>query len=282
MAIANKAHTPRRPVLRWHGGKWLLAPWIISHFPPHLVYIEPFGGAASVLVRKLRAYAEIYNDLDGDVVTLFRVLRSQRAGELVDNLRLTPFAWAEFCLAYEEAIDEVERARRLVIRSFMGFGSNGHNRQHKTGFRSNSKRSGTTPSHDWLSYPDGLQLIIDRLAGVVIENRDALAVMSQHDGPETLHYVDPPYLPETRDKGHDYNHELTFAEHRQLLDFLRCLRGAVVLSGYQSEIYDTALADWHRVERTALADGARKRTEVLWINPAGIRMGGGTKQGALI
>src|SRR5690606_19105648 len=119
---------PRRPVLRWHGGKWLLAPWIIEHFPAHRVYVEPFGGAGSVLMRKPRTYAEIWNDLDGEVVNIFRVLRSPDANRLVDALRLTPFSRQEFTGAYEPSSDPVERARRLVIRSFMGFGSNGHNR----------------------------------------------------------------------------------------------------------------------------------------------------------
>ncbi|MDH3195533.1 MAG: DNA adenine methylase [Hyphomicrobiales bacterium] len=89
-------NAPTRPVLRWHGGKWRLAPWIMAQFPPHRVYVEPFGGAASILLRKPRTYAEIYNDLDSDVVNLFRVLRSNRASELIEALRLTPFARAEF------------------------------------------------------------------------------------------------------------------------------------------------------------------------------------------
>ena len=94
---------PTRPVLRWHGGKWLLAPWIIGHFSEHRVYVEPFGGAGSVLMRKPRCYAEVWNDLDGEVVNLFRVLRSARAQELVDVIRLTPFARDEFVAAYEAA-----------------------------------------------------------------------------------------------------------------------------------------------------------------------------------
>ena len=258
---------PPRPVLRWHGGKWLLAPWILSHFPTHQVYVEPFGGAASVLMRKERSYAEIYNDLDQSVVGLFRVLRSERAGELIEALRLTPFARTEFAEAYQEADDAVESARRLIIRSFMGFGSNGHNKL--TGFRANSNRSGTTPSHDWVNYPDSLAAVVERLKGVTIENKDAMAVMAQHDGVRTLHYVDPPYVFSTRsDASADYAHELTDERHVELLEFLRDLSGMVILSGYPGAIYDDALSDWHRVERNALADGARPRTEVLWINPA--------------
>lgn len=257
---------PTRPVLRWHGGKWLLAPWIISHFSKHRVYVEPFGGAGSVLMRKDRCYAEVWNDLDGEVVNLFRVLRSDKAHDLVRLLRLTPFSKDEFQQAYEESSDELERARRLVVRSFMGFGSNGHNR--KTGFRSNSNRSGTTPAHDWVNYPGALSRTIERLQGVVVMNGDAKQVMGGHDGDETLHYVDPPYLPETRDKGGDYAHEMTVEQHEELLRFLQTLKGMVVLSGYPSEMYDNALDGWRRIERKALADGAAERTEVLWINPA--------------
>lgn len=267
---------PFRPVLRWHGGKWILAPWIIEHFPPHQVYVEPFGGAASVLMRKRVSYAEVYNDLDQSVVNLFRVLRSDQAERLVRELRLTPFARDEFRQAYEPTEDAVESARRLIIRSFMGFGSNGHSKL--TGFRANSNRSGTTPSHDWQNYPDSLAMVIERLRGVTVENKDAREVMAQHDGPETLHYVDPPYVFETRsDDGADYAHELSDDQHADLLQFLRSLRGMVVLSGYPSDLYDAALPDWHRVERPALADGAKKRTEVLWINPlarAGMRSPG--------
>ena len=256
--------SPTRPVLRWHGGKWLLAPWIIEHFPVHRVYVEPFGGAASVLMRKPRAYAEIYNDLDQDVVNLFSILRSDMAAVLVRALELTPFCDAEFFRAYEPADDAVERARRLVVRSFMGFGSNACHR--RSGFRSNSNRSGTTPARDWVTYPNALRAGIERLQGVVVLNRDALDVMAAHDGPDTLHYVDPPYVPETRDKGSDYAHELTDADHTSLLAFLNELEGRVVLSGYPSDSYDTALEGWHRVQRKALADGARERTEVLWMN----------------
>src|SRR5882672_6697622 len=135
---------PTRPALRWHGGKWKLAPWIISHIPPHRIYVEPFGGAASVLLRKPRAYAEVYNDLDDWAVNLFLVLRDpEMSTQLTEQLRLTPFSRTEFECDRElgEAHgDRVELARRLVVRSFMGFGSNAHNGR-STGFRANSNRS---------------------------------------------------------------------------------------------------------------------------------------------
>lgn len=259
-----------RPVLRWHGGKWMLAPWIIEHLPPHRIYVEPFGGAASVLLRKPRSYAEVYNDLDRDVVVLFRILRNEeRAAELVRQLRNTPFAREEFKDAYEVPYKAMDRARSLVIRSFMGFGSNGHARP--TGFRSNSNRSGTTPARDWMNYPDALEAIVERLRGVVIENNTAAAIISDHDTPETLFYVDPPYVPATRDKGADYRHEMSDSDHVALLERLQSVEGMVVLSGYPHPLYDEALSGWRRVERDALADGARPRTEVLWINPRAAR-----------
>lgn len=270
-------NAPVRPLLRWHGGKWRLAPWILSHFTAHRVYVEPYGGAASVLLRKDRAYSEIYNDLDGEVVNLMRVLQDpRRAARLVEMLSLTPFARAEFEIAYRRTRNSVERARRLTIRAYMGFGSDGHNIDVRTGFRANSNRSNTTPAHDWANYPLTLQHTIDRLAGVVIESRPALDVMRHHDADDALHYVDPPYLPETRSeksrkgggKYHAYAHEMSVEDHVELLAFLQTLRGKVVLSGYPAALYDDALEGWSRFEKAALSDGAKPRTEVLWLNPA--------------
>lgn len=270
-------NAPTRPVLRWHGGKWKLAPWIITHLPGHRVYVEPFGGAASVLLRKPRAYAEIYNDLDDWAVNLFRVLRDDaQAKQLEEKLRLTPFSRIEFECARELGAasgDPVELARRLIVRSFMGFGSNAHNGR-STGFRAKSSRSGTTPAQDWTNYPDAMAALVERLRGVVIENRDAVAVMLAHDGRETLYYVDPPYMAATRSPANKcdlkyrmYRHELDDAAHAKLLDALQEMSGMVVLSGYASALYDQTLRAWRRVETAAHADGARDRTEVLWINP---------------
>jgi DNA adenine methylase len=268
--------TPPRPILRWHGGKWLLAPWIISHFPEHRVYVEPYGGAWSVGFRKQRTYAEVWNDLDGELVNLFQVLRCpRRKAQLVAQIELTPFARAEFEAAYRPARGSVERARRLIVRSFMGHGSDGASGVYRTGFRANSNRSGSTPAIDWCNLPASIAIAAERLRGVVIESRPALQVMAAHDGPDTLHFVDPPYLIETRaranrrpDNGGVYRHELSDDDHRELLTFLRGLRGFVVLSGYPSELYDQALDGWTVVDRAALADGALPRVERLWINPA--------------
>lgn len=264
-APASDAPRPRRPVLRWHGGKWRLGSWIVSHFPEHRVYVEPYGGAASVLLRKDPSPSEIYNDLDGCAVNLFRVLRSPEADRLVQELYLTPYSREEFVLAYEETDDPVERARRLIVRSFMGFGTNSHTK--RCGFRSKSARSRVTPAVDWENYPDSLSAVIERLRGVSIDNRDALHIMKLHDGPDTLHYVDPPYVSSVRDEGRDYRHEMNDEDHRLLLECLLGLEGAVVLSGYANELYDESLKDWERRDRKAMADGAKPRIESVWLNP---------------
>ncbi len=144
-----------------------------------------------------------------------------------------------------------------------------------TGFRANANRNGTTPAHDWANYPDALAAIVTRLAGVIIEHRDAILVMRQHDAADTLHYVDPPYLHATRSLGNRYDlkhrmyrHELDDEAHARLLADLQGLAGMVALSGYASPMYEAALTGWSRFECTALADGARPRTEILWLNPA--------------
>lgn len=264
---------PARPLLRYHGGKWMLAPWIISHLPRHRIYVEPFGGAASVLLRKPRSYAEVYNDLDGEVVNLFRVCR-ERPAELVRGIEWTAYARDEYRLAFEETDDPLESARRMVVRSFMGFGSNAVQRAVKSGFRANASRSGTTPAHDWRHLPPNLLAVAERLRGVTIENRPAAEVIAQQDGPTTLVYADPPYVRETRSNKmhghHGYTHEMTDADHKDLAEVLRGVRGMVALSGYRCDMYDALYAGWRRIDRDALADGARKRVESLWLNDAAV------------
>jgi DNA adenine methylase len=266
--------TPTRPVLRYHGGKWRLAPWIIGFFPVHRVYVEPFGGGASVLMRKPPASAEIYNDLDSRIVSMFRVLRDPILGpELNRQVALTPYAREEHERSYEDCDDQLEQARRTIIRGMMGHGSRGATSAHRTGFRT-ARRRGIHAAADWASYSAALAATIERLRDVLIERRDACAVMQEFDGPECLHYVDPPYPAATRTTnltgvGRAYAHELTDADHRRLADVLRALTGYVVLSGYPCDLYDRELyPDWQRFETGTLADGRIARTEVVWLNAA--------------
>ncbi len=266
--------TPSRPIVRYHGGKWRLAPWIVGHLPEHRVYVEPFGGGASVLLRKPRSYAEVYNDLDGEIVNLFQVARD--AGErLARACELTPYAREEFERSYEPSTDALEQARRLLVRSYMGFSPAGTSGQ-GTGFRSNTSRAYSTPAHDWLTYPEGLRAAIQRLRGVVIENREAAACMASHDSPQTLHYVDPPYVHATRGlrrRSPAYRHEMTDDQHAALAEVLHGLRGMVVVSGYRCDLYDRLYADWLRIDRPAHADGARPRVESLWLSPSAAAAG---------
>jgi DNA adenine methylase len=275
MSAVLKSTTPTRPVVRYHGGKWQLAPWIISHFPPHRIYVEPYSGAASVLLQKPRSCAEIYNDLEGDIVNLFRVLRDRKsASELERLLQLTPFAREEWESCYLQRTGvvkatAVERARCAIVRAYQGFGSASMNQRHLTGFRASSHRSGTTPSHDWANFPKAIARITERLQAVCIERRPALRVIEHHDSPETLFYLDPPYVTHTRGRVHRevYRHELSDRQHRNLGRALLEIQGMVVISGYASPIYDRELfPHWLRVEKHTNADGARTRTEVLWLN----------------
>ena len=263
-----------RPLMRYHGGKWKLAPWLIGHFPHHRIYVEPYGGGgASVLLRKARSYAEVYNDMDGEIVNLFRVVRDH-GQQLLAQIYLTPFARDEMELAYLPAEDPIEQARRTLIRSYMGFGSGPTRRTTKgiimrTGFRADSNKSGTTPARDWATYPNALVEVIERLRGVIIEHLPAVDVMENHDTPQTLHFVDPPYVMSTRaGTDSDYAHEMSDGDHVALSACLRALTGFVVLCGYPSALYDDLFGDWQRFEREHHADGARLRTECIWVNAA--------------
>lgn len=224
-----------------------------------------------MLLRKPRSYAEIYNDKGGELCNLFRVVRDN--GEALRRvLFLTPFSRDDYRESFEVSEDPVEQARRTVVRSMMGFGSNSLCRDIKSGFRSNSNRSGTTPAHDWTNYPECLVTIIERLRGVVIENRDAREIMERHDRPDCLHYCDPPYVHETRSYmtahgNHGYDHEMTDADHHELAAFLRGLNGMVVVSGYDCPLYAELYRGWRTEKRRALADGAREREETMWFSP---------------
>jgi DNA adenine methylase len=267
-----------RPAVRWHGGKWKIAKWILEHFPRHDTYVESFGGGASILLRKPRAKAELYNDLDETMVQVFRVLRDpDQAAELIRLLELTPFARGEFEDAYEPCQDDpIEAVRRTLVRSYMGYGSDGTNGVYRTGFRRTITGKKKFPALEWATFPASLRRTVERLQGVVIESTDAFKLIPTMDDAGTLHYIDPPYLPETRSAGnrrrgagyHVYKHDLETSDHVRLLNLVKDLDGMVVLSGYPSELYADSLTGWHAESRDAYADGGRPRTEMIWLNPA--------------
>jgi DNA adenine methylase len=280
---------PTRPVLRYHGGKFRLAPKLVRLFPAHRVYTEVFGGGASVLMHKPRCYSEIYNDLDDEIVNVFRVLQDpKKAARLERLLRLTPFARKEFELGYEAAKSDIERARRTIIRSFMGFGSDSLTRMKasragfntrisstmRTGFRWNSNNSGTTAATDWASYPLQIPFFCQRLQSVAIECRDALTILQKMDRIDTLHYVDPPYPMAVRSSTeHRYRHEMTDAEHEGLAAALKSLCGMVIVSSYSGRLYNYLFQDWERIAWTggqfcSANSHSQKRTECVWLNQA--------------
>lgn len=260
--------TPTRPLVRYLGGKWILGPWIISHFPPHKAYVEPFGGGASILLRKPRAFAEVYNDAEGEIVNLFRMVRT-RGPELIDAVKLTPFARDEYEAAFVvEPSDDLDRARMTLVKTWMGRGSN--NIRKRSGFRKyfgSEARPSRSTAAEWRNLPDAIALVVERLQGVTIENRDAIHVMQAHDAPDTLHYVDPPYTHKERGTDSRYRLEFSEADHRRLAEALNAMRGRVVLSGYRSDLYDDLYQGWVRLDKTTFADGGRKRVESLWLSP---------------
>ena len=221
----------RRPVLRYFGGKFRLREWIISHFPAHRVYTEAFGGAASVLMSKPRSKVEVYNDLDKQVFNMFRVLRD-RGNELREKLELTPYSREEYLLSAEPSSDELEQARRTIVRSWFAYSEEGSGFRIYTGNDSHQR-----PALSWSTFWTHIPLFVERLKGVLVENDDAAAVLQRNDYEDSLHYVDPPYVPETRSSG-GYSHDMTTEQHIELAGVLCSLKGMVILSGYDCELYN--------------------------------------------
>lgn len=261
--------TPTRPVLRYHGGKWRLADWIIAHLPPHSDYVEPFAGAGSVLLRKPRApRCEVLNDLNGRLVSAFRVLRDPRsATRLRRLLRLTPYSAAEHLAARERSDDPIEDARRLIVLGHQSHGSTGATAGKKTGWRRGVRAHGPSSSREWASLWRSVDAWCDRLRDVYLEQEDALSVIARWDSPATCFYVDPPYLHGTRVTHDGYGHEMDDAAHRRLAERLHQVEAHVILSGYPSDLYAELYAGWQRVSTRASADQGCERTEALWLSP---------------
>lgn len=266
--VAGGGLRPTRPALRYHGGKWRLAPWIVSMMPPHNIYVEPFGGAASVLLCKDAARIEVYNDLDQTVVGLFRVLRDpQKAEALRRLLELTPFSRAEFESCWTVSDDPVEEARRLVVRSFQALGNK--DRLHRNGWRTRTAKAVWSPCVTWAGWPEQIPLFCARLRDTIIECRPWQQVIDLYDSTDALLYLDPPYVLDTRAQGHRkiYANEMTDEDHAELLARVQTVKSAVILSGYRHPMYDAALKGWTRLDKHARAQHNRARVETVWLNP---------------
>lgn len=261
---------PTRPALRYYGGKWNLAEWIISFFPPHLNYVEPCGGGASVLSQKPPSKLETYNDADGNVVNFFRVLRD-RPDELIRKIRLTPWARAEYDLSRSHTRHEdcTEWARRY----FLSLWASMH------GGTGSSTSSTFRVTKNWLDRstiapmdidPNNLWKVAERFRLVQIENDDALTVIARYDNEYALHYFDPPYVFDTRScKGDTYGIEVNDGFHIAAADLLRTAVGYVIISGYACPLY-TDLYErhgWQRHDKIAQTNSGGKRIESVWLSP---------------
>ncbi len=255
-----------RPIMRYPGGKFKLAKWVISHFPAHETYVELYGGAASVLLRKLRSIGEVYNDIDGEVVNVFRILRDrQLAAELARLIELTPYSREEYDKACEPTLHPIEKARRLIYRTFAGQGSLTRDHSGFRGYRNST--SGVTGATEWAKYPAELILFTERLQGVCIENKSAIDLIPSLDRPNTLFYADPPYVKSTHSGSIRYRYSMSDDDHIQLSECLHRIQGLAVVSGYPSDLYDRLYADWRCVRKSHYALNAKPTIECLWLSP---------------
>ncbi|WP_138756470.1 DNA adenine methylase [Paenibacillus sinopodophylli] len=252
-------------ILNYPGAKWSMTDWIISYMTEHTTYLEPYFGSGAVLFRKSPVPLETVNDIDGDVVNLFKVVRDQPE-ELAHKIKWTPYSREEYYDSYEQVEDELERARRFLVRCWQAIGSKTSDR---TGWKSNiqyDKAPNKSCPMQWQDLPNEITAVSSRLRDVQIESQPALKVIERYRHPGVLIYADPPYVLSTRSK-RMYRHEMNEDDHAELLEALDAHSGPVILSGYTHPLYDNRLKHWHREERAATADRGKPRIEVLWINP---------------
>lgn len=253
-----------QPILKYPGAKWTLAPWIVSHFPAHIHYLEPYCGSAAVFFAKSPAPHEILNDIDGRLVNLFTVLREQ-GEELARLVDFTPWSEAEYARSekqQDDTGDPLEDARRFLVRSWQAHGGT---LSQTSGWKHNGLSGSVYPTRLWRKLPERLLAVVDRLKQAEIRNRPALEVIRYYNHPGCLIYADPPYLLSTRARKY-YRYEMTDAEHIALLEALRCHCGPVVLSGYAHPLYEEHLSGWYRATTPAVTEHGNTRVEVLWIN----------------
>lgn len=248
-------------ILKYPGGKWRIAGWIISHFPAHRVYLEPFFGSGAVFFGKQPAYTETINDIDGDIVNLFRVCR-ERPGELAELVRLTPFARDEFAACYDRSDDPVEQARRTLVRYQQSFGTSNSTRR---SWKNTQTAGGPRCATMWGHLPDTILTCCERLRDTQIEHGDALELIKRYDDKDTLIYIDPPYLKSLR-KSNIYRHEMDDGAHIELLETIRRSKSKIVISGYDNDLYNRVLSGWHTNEIETTAQMGLRRVEKIWMN----------------
>jgi len=248
----------KRPILRYYGGKFQASSKILGYFPKHQVYVEPFGGAANILLRKDRCDLEVYNDLNSRVVNFFKVLRD-RPAELLMKLHLTPYAREEldYCCTLETD-DPLESARCLFVESWMTIQGAGIESNSKVNFRGSRDRGGFFPPE--LS---DLYACAERLKKVVIEHTDAFKVIDKYDGENTILYIDPPY---NGRPGEDY--AVKFTEHERLAEVLHAASSYVIVSALDNELYRKLYWDWLFVDILINGTANRTKREVLIMNYA--------------
>ena len=257
-------------VIRYPGSKWGLAEWIISYFPAgyeKLVYLEPFVGSGAVFFNKRPGTVETINDLDGDVVNLFQVLR-EHPEELKRQLALTPYSREEYDRSFEPCDDPVEKARRYMVRTTQAIGAK---LNCKCGWRNHKQMKIGGTVCKWAGICEVIDAAANRLRGdtthlVQIESMDALRLIERYNNPDVLMYLDPPYVLGARKSGKLYRHELDDAGHKELLEIITRSKAKILLSGYHSELYDTALQGWTRVAAMSQTTSTEMAEESLWLN----------------
>lgn len=251
-----------RTLLKYPGGKWKTADWILSYFPNHKVYLEPYFGSGALFFKKTPSYIETINDIDGNIVNLFKVCR-EFPEELRKALNLTPFSREEFenCYKMDDG-DCVERARRTLVRYHQSFGTSNSS---KKSWRNVQTYGGPRCATMWNYLPETVIDICERLKNAQIENVEALKLIERYNHKDTLIYCDPPYLPELRKKNL-YSNEMTKDDHIALLQKLLNIKSKVIISGYDSVLYNDMLKGWYTDERPAIVQMGLHRTEKIWMN----------------
>lgn len=254
-----------KAVLKYPGSKWSLANWIINYFPEHHSYLEPFFGSGAVLFNKQRSHIETVNDLDGNVVNLFECIR-ENPDKLARYIHYTPYAREVYEKAFTLQVpeDKFEKALLFYIRLNMGHGF--RTTGEKVGWKNDVQgRERSYASQDWCNLPKKIMWAAERLRGVQIENRSAVELIERFNYPNVLIYCDPPYMLETR-HGKQYKCEMNADDHERLLKTLLQHKGSVMISGYDTELYDYMLAGWNRFETTAYSQVCSKKREIIWMN----------------